>query len=93
MIPAVLSTNVEPSENERQMREDMKQDAVETLQAAGVEGLKPTMSDYALLVTCPKISTEVRRKMLQAVSIALRIQARDALEDGGAAGADAGVPG
>lgn len=43
----VLDISVELGENERAMREDMKQDAVELFEAGGVVDVKPTESDYA----------------------------------------------
>ena len=43
----VLSVSVDLRENEMRMREDMKQDAVEILEAAGVVDVKPVDRDYA----------------------------------------------
>ena len=43
----VLKISVELGENERQMRKDMQQDAVDIFEAAGVKDVKPTESDYA----------------------------------------------
>ncbi len=43
----VLSISVELGANEREMRKDMKQDAMEMLEAAGVRDVRGTESDYA----------------------------------------------
>ncbi len=43
----VLSVSVDLRENEMRMREDMKQDAVDILEAAGVKDVKPVDRDYA----------------------------------------------
>lgn len=42
----VLAMNCELKENEIKMRNDMKNDAVEMLQAAGLKDVKPSESDY-----------------------------------------------
>jgi choline dehydrogenase-like flavoprotein len=43
----VLSINVELKQNERDMRRDMVQDAVDLLEAAGVKNVKGDVGDYA----------------------------------------------
>lgn len=43
----VLAINVELGDNEKAMRLDMQQDAVEMFEAAGLADVKPTESDYA----------------------------------------------
>ncbi|OCX67265.1 GMC family oxidoreductase [Thioclava sp. SK-1] len=43
----VLSMSVELGENEKAMRKDMKQDAIDMLEAAGVKDVQGTESDYA----------------------------------------------
>ncbi|MBU1280918.1 MAG: GMC family oxidoreductase, partial [Alphaproteobacteria bacterium] len=43
----VLAISVELGENEKKMRVDMQQDAVEMFEAAGLVDVKPTESDYA----------------------------------------------
>ncbi|MDQ7732265.1 GMC family oxidoreductase [Halomonas sp. SpR1] len=43
----VLSINVELKQNERDMRRDMVQDAVDLLEAAGVKNVKGEVGDYA----------------------------------------------
>jgi choline dehydrogenase-like flavoprotein len=42
----VLAMDCEIKDNEKKMRVDMKNDAVEMLQAAGLKDVKPTESDY-----------------------------------------------